>query len=116
MSSYESLEFRKAERRVWRQWVASCKRRLRKCRRKWRCSMRSGRDRMAAMTDDREKTTPPEPKAAPDAGAPEASPSDDKSAPPPAMTPDALSLALASDPRFVAIKSTGKGFIPPRRK
>jgi hypothetical protein len=74
--------------------------------------MRSGRDRMAVMTDDRKKTTPPEPKAAPDAGAPSATPSDDKSAP----TPDALSLALASDPRFVAIKSTGKGFIPPRRK
>jgi hypothetical protein len=42
-----------------------------------------------------EKTTPPKP----------------KSAPPPAMTPDALSLALASNPRFVVIKPSGKAFI-----
>jgi hypothetical protein len=41
---------------------------------------------------------PPEPKA---------SPSDDK----PAITPDTLSLALASNPRFKVLPRSGAGFV-----
>jgi hypothetical protein len=48
------------------------------------------------MTEKTEKTTP----------APPASPE-----PKPAPPPDALALKLASDPRFVVIKPSGKGFV-----